>query len=263
MSRRSTPAPGITTSDRFAARQRAYFQHADAAKFHWQTAGPLFAASEADLVRCAEGAGRLLEVGSGEGGNLFHLGPRGDPTVGLDYAASKVVFASRAIPWARFVCADARHLPFRSGAFERVFCRDLLHHLEADATEGAVAEMFRVCRPGGEVVLIEPNGRNPLIGAFALVTQAERGMLRSTPARLTSLVGRLTPRVRAAMAQPLPVARVLLHYRFGLPSLGRVAWMTGALSLLDRFLQRVLPRSLWAYIIVTSQAPPAPAEASR
>jgi len=257
------PGPSVGTADRFAARQRAYFQHADAAKFRWQTTGPFFAATEADLVRRAGGPGRLLEVGSGEGGNLFHLGPRSDGTVGLDYVANKVAFASCALPWARFVCADALHLPFRPGAFDRVFCRDLLHHLEPDATQGAVGELFRVCRPGGRVILIEPNGRNPIIGAFALVTPAERGMLRSTPARLASLAHRLTERATMEMAQPLPVSRVLLHYRFGLPGLGRLRWVMRTLSLLDRILKGLVPRALWAYIIVSAQAPSVAPEGGR
>jgi SAM-dependent methyltransferase len=263
MTRETQPVPRLTTPDRFAARQWAYFQHANAAKFHWQTTTPFFAATEAELVRCASGPGRLLEVGSGEGGNLFHLGPRRDATVGLDYSANKVAFASCAVPWARFVCADALHLPFGPGAFDRVFCRDLLHHLEADATPSAVAELFRVCRSGGEVILIEPNGRNPLMGGFALVTPAERGMLRSTPARLASLARSLAARVTVEMAQPLPLARVLLHCRFGAPRLGRVGWVRCGLSALDSLLRCVLPRSLWAYVIVSAQAPSAPTESSR
>ena len=263
MTRVAEPAPSIRTSDRFAARQWEYFQHADAARFHWQTTAPFFSATEGELVRCAAGPGRLLEVGSGEGGNLFHLGPRSDVTVGLDYVANKVAYASCAIPWARFVCADALHLPFGPGAFDRVFCRDLLHHLKADATPGAVAELFRVCRPGGQVILIEPNGWNPLMGGFALVTPAERGMLRSTPARLASLAHSLTARVTVEMAQPLPLARLLLHCRFGAPRLGRVRWVRRGFSALDSLLRRLVPRSLWAYVIVSAQAPSAVAETRR
>ena len=263
MTHGSAHSPASAEKTCFAARQWAYFQHANAAKFRWQTTTPFFAATEGELVRCAGGPGRLLEVGSGEGGNLFHLGPRRDATVGLDYAANKVAFASRAIPWARFICADASHLPFGTGAFDRVFCRDLLHHLEADATPGAVAELFRVCRPGGQVILIEPNGRNPLMGGFALVTPAERGMLRSTPARLASLACSLAARVTVEMAQPFPLARLLLHCRFGAPRLGRVRWVRRGLSALDSLLLRVLPRSLWAYVIVSAQAPSASVESSR
>ncbi len=238
-----------------ATRQWSYFKDADAAHFHWQTSASAFAATERDLVSRAIGGGRLLEVGCGEGGNLFHFGPREDPTVGLDYSRAKVDFASTAVPWARFVCGDAVRLPFRSGVFDRVFCRDLFHHLRDSEQRDAVGEMARVCRPGGEVVVIEPNGRNPLIGAFALLVPAERGMLRSTPARLAKLLGGAASWVSLDMAQPLPLARVLFHYRIGLPGLGDWRPIARLLSGIDGVLRRLMPRSLWAYITVRGEVP--------
>jgi len=165
VSREPRSIPRHLSSGDFAARQWSYFREVDEAKFRWQTATPVFAASERHLVSVVAGEGRLLEVGCGEGGNLFHLGPRAGLTVGLDYACAKLVFASGAIPWGRFAGADALSLPFRSGAFDRVLIRDVLHHLPRDRQREAVAELFRVCRSGGEVVVIEPNGRNPLMAA--------------------------------------------------------------------------------------------------
>jgi ubiquinone/menaquinone biosynthesis C-methylase UbiE len=170
--------------------------------------------------------------------------------VGLDYSLSKTVFASRALPWARLVCGDAIHLPFRDGAFDRVFCRDVLHHLALGLQRSALEEFFRVCRSGGEVVVIEPNGRNFLIGAFALLIAAERGMLRSTPRALEALIRSVESRVSIEMAQPLPVARILLHYRMGFPRLGRWRSVAGMLRGIDAVLMRLMPPSLWAYIIL-------------
>lgn len=248
--------------DGHAARQRSYFKAADEAKFRWQTTGPLFASSERQLVSVAAGDGSLLEVGCGEGGNLYHLGPGDGLKVGIDYSMAKAVFAAGALPWARLACGDAVQLPFRRGVFERVLCRDLLHHLRGPQQRAAVEEMFRVCRPGGEVVVIEPNGRNPVIGAFALLVPAERGMLRSTPERIAGLVKDRTARVTVEMAQPLPVARALLHYRFGRPALGSrrvVAWLLGAV---DAALKRLVPKGLWAYIVLRA-VPPEPVAAER
>jgi SAM-dependent methyltransferase len=250
VSRGPRSIPRQLSSDDFTARQWAYFREADEAKFRWQTANPVLAASERYLVSVAAGEGRLLEVGCGEGGNLFHLGPRAGLTVGLDYSCTKLTFASRAIPWGRFVGSDALSLPFLGATFDRVFCRDVLHHLSADRQREAVAELFRVCRPGGEVVMIEPNGRNPLIAALALVTPAERGLFRSTPERLAVLIRVAAPALSLEMAQPLPVARAVLHYRYGVPALGRRPWAARALCRLDAMLARLIPRTLWAYTIV-------------
>lgn len=255
MSGMSPKTAGVRARDSHVARQWHYFKDADGAKFLWQTTGPLFAASERDLVSVATGDGSLLEVGCGEGGNLFHLGRGNGLTVGLDYSMSKAVFAAAAIPWARLVCGDAVRLPFRCGAFDRVLCRDLLHHLREPQQFEAVEEMFRVCRPGGEVVVIEPNGRNPLIWAFAAFVPAERGMLRSTPTRVAALVGHLASRFAVQMAEPLPVARALLHYRFGRPDLGHRPTVVRLLGGFHAALNHLLPRCLWAYIVVRGVPP--------
>lgn len=234
----------------FVACQWAYFRDADEAKFRWQTTAPIFAATERQLVSPAMSHGRFLEVGCGEGGNLFHLGPRAGLTVGLDYSHAKLAFASGAIRWGLFVGADAVSLPFRSGTFDRVFCRDVLHHLPGVHQGEAVAELFRVCRLGGEVVVIEANARNPLIAALGLVTPAERGLFRSTPERVATLVRKAGSAISVEMSQPLPVARAVLHYRYGVPALGRWSLVARLLRGLDTMLERLIPRSLWAYATV-------------
>jgi len=249
MSRRPFAVSPTARQDGFAARQWDYFQAADEPKFRWQTTCPMIASTERQLVSVAAGEGRFLEVGCGEGGNLFHLGPRIGMTVGLDYSMAKAAFASGAIPWARFICADAVQLPFRGGVFDRVLCRDVLHHVREAVQDEAVSELFRVCRPGGAVVLIEPNGRNPLIALFALLVPAERGAFRSTPARVAALVRRVGSRIVVDMAQPLPLARALLHYRMGAPGLGHLWGVTRLLGAIDAALRWLMPRPLWAYIV--------------
>ncbi|HYL79629.1 MAG TPA: methyltransferase domain-containing protein, partial [Candidatus Acidoferrum sp.] len=258
MSARQADAGRQAGGGDFLARQWTYFRDVDAEKFRWHTAGPFFAETEQRLISVAAGGGRFLEVGCGEGGNLFHLGPRGDLTVGVDYSLPKLEFAASMGPWARFLCADAVRLPFRDGAFDRVLCRDVLHHLEPGLRRDAVGELYRVCRPGSEVVVIEPNGRNPVMAALAVLVPAERGLLRSNPARLHREIRAVASGVRLHMAQPLPIARALLHYRFGMPTLGRQKIVKRALMALDGILDRVLPRFLWAYIIVRGQVPARP-----
>jgi hypothetical protein len=60
------------------------------------------------------------------------------------------------------------------------------------------------------------------------------------------------------MAAPLPVERVVLHHRFGLPSLGARRSVLRLLDLLEAAGERWLPRSRWSCVIARARrsAPP-------
>src|SRR5437762_8389145 len=208
----------------FAALQRAYWRGADDAHFAWQTGAPYIADEEAALLDgvAVRPGGRLLEIGCGEGANLHHLARRlsGVRFVGVDFTLAKARFAA-VHAGAPAVCADAGALPFADGTFDAVLVRDLLHHLPAHARQGALVEAARVLAPGGRLTLIEPNGRHPLIAALALGVAAERGLFASTVERAAAEVRTAGLSVEAVeRRQPLPLSRVLLHHRLGIPSLG-------------------------------------------
>ena len=244
----------------FLERQRAFFREADGAHFAWQTGNAYFARTEQALIAPlgAPGEGLFLEVGSGEGGNLANLFGRGGtaarPTVGVDLFERKLAFAQAAGVPGTFVCADATALPFKDGSASVVLCRDLLHHLEEP--DRALAELRRVTRPGGQVWVVEPNGRNPLIALLALVRPHERGQLRNSRGRLRALVGRHfgdgggggaaapadLPRAAASSIR----AAALSEARGCLLS----SWTPGSGSG-----ERLWPRALWAYVIVRAPGP--------
>ncbi len=238
---------------RFLERQHRFFAEPDVSHFFWQTRNPYFARTECDLL---EGfplrSGQIvLELGCGEGGNLVNLlaASRARPrvVVGCDLFHRKLVFAKdHAVP-ARFVCGDAVSLPFRDGAFDAILCRDLLHHLEN--REPALEELRRVCHPSGTVWIIEPNGANPLIRLLALVRPHERGQLRNSVDSMRRLLVRYFPRVDIDVRQPLPLHRLLLHYQFGLPCLGRARAFSAIMDVWERGAHAVWPRKSWAYII--------------
>jgi ubiquinone/menaquinone biosynthesis C-methylase UbiE len=191
----------------------------------------------------------VLEVGCGEGGNLRLLSVDRPGTVGVDLSRSKVRWASKTLGAGAFLCSDAVRLPFRDGAFDVVLCRDVLHHVRAK--QDVVAELFRVCHPDGRVIVIEPNGRNPIMWLLGRVVPAERDLLDNSPDRVVGLVRqRDRYQANAVLAQPFPVGRVLFHYRLGFPRLS--SWLSGAVLAIETVLERFIPRDRWAYIVVTA-----------
>ena len=53
--------------------------------------------------------------------------------------------------------ASLLDLPFTGGTFERALCLDVLEHLQFSEQPLALAELFRVLRPGGELLVSVPN----------------------------------------------------------------------------------------------------------
>jgi SAM-dependent methyltransferase len=55
---------------------------------------------------------------------------------------------------ADFILADAEHLPFKDGAFDRVLCTEVLEHIPDD--KAGIRELFRVAKPGSQVAVSVP-----------------------------------------------------------------------------------------------------------
>ncbi len=101
---------------------------------------------------CAPGGGlRILDAGCGTGAAARFLSPYGLVT-GLDLEAYALRLAqSRGN--ARLARGSVARLPFAAGSFELVTCFDVLVMLD-DALEAcALAEMARVLKPGGRLLV--------------------------------------------------------------------------------------------------------------
>ena len=124
---------------------------------------------------------RVLEVSVGTGTNLPLIDRRmeGSGTiVGLDISRGMLDHCERRLRGrvaVELVEGEAGHLPFADGAFDAV-----LHHggiAEFGDRGGAIAEMYRVVKPGGRIVVcdvgVPEDGRVSLVNRLLLLTQLE------------------------------------------------------------------------------------------
>jgi 2-polyprenyl-6-hydroxyphenyl methylase / 3-demethylubiquinone-9 3-methyltransferase len=126
------------------------------------------AASRGELIPPAPpGGGMLLDVACG-GGLLAPVVPDGYRHIGIDLVTSALEQAAE--HGVEPLVADAGALPFADGAFHVVVAGEILEHL--DDLDTAVAELCRVTRPGGWIVI--DTIADTRWAGFALVTVAER-----------------------------------------------------------------------------------------
>jgi SAM-dependent methyltransferase len=115
---------------------------------------------------------QLLEIACGCGGFTTSLALLGGHVVGADFSRSAVKLTQRELAArdrgnlrASVTQADAEKLPFVNGSFDVVFSCETIEHLPDPLS--ALAEMARVCRPGGLLYLTTPNYFN-LMGLYRL-----------------------------------------------------------------------------------------------
>lgn len=139
---------------------------------------------------------KVLEIGLGEGSDSERLIRLGARWSGVDLTAESVSrvrtrLTLRELPYEELRQGSVLDLPFADGSFDIVFSHGVLHHVPE--IKAAQAEIRRVVRPGGELVImmyarwslnylvsIGLIRRAALLAAFPL---AQAGILKSDPAQ--------------------------------------------------------------------------------
>lgn len=96
---------------------------------------------------------RVLDLAAGTGTSTVPFGAAGAFAVPADFSLGMLQQGRRRQPGLPFTAADAMRLPFADGAFDAVSISFGLRNV-VDTT-GALAEMRRVTRPGGRLVVCE------------------------------------------------------------------------------------------------------------
>jgi ubiquinone/menaquinone biosynthesis C-methylase UbiE len=105
---------------------------------------------------------RVLDVGCGPGRLARVFAERVAPTGAVDGIDAATEMINRARRQARkrsaavtFQVAFAQDIPFPDATFDAVGCTLALHHVAQDDQRTAVAEMYRVLKPGGRLLIAE------------------------------------------------------------------------------------------------------------
>jgi SAM-dependent methyltransferase len=135
---------------------------------------------------------RILDCGCGTGANLVMLGAFGRAT-GFDVAFRGLELAQQ-YGLTRLAQASITHMPFDSGTFDLVTAFDVLYSLPEAQEAAGLAEIFRVLKPGGVIVVNVAalrilRGNHSLFGAEVRRSTRRRlrGLLSGAGFRVTRL----------------------------------------------------------------------------
>lgn len=141
-------------------------------------------------------AGRMLDAGGGTGRASAQLRPL---VGGLMISDLSRPMLERARGVGHPVQSRAERLPFPDGSFDRVLVVDALHHFVGRQRE-AIADLLRVLKPGGRMVIEEPDINRFVVKLVALAETL--ALMRShfySPAEIRDMVLGASP----SRAQPV------------------------------------------------------------
>jgi SAM-dependent methyltransferase len=127
--------------------------YADGTYRWWHLSVPSPELLEAITEGWLPSAGYALDVGCGLGAEAAYLSGIGWRVVGVDLSPVAVAAAARLNPGPRYLRANLLRLPLQSSAFDTVLDRGCFHYLQPAERPGYAAELGRVLRPGGKLLL--------------------------------------------------------------------------------------------------------------
>jgi SAM-dependent methyltransferase len=126
--------------------------------------------------------GRGLDVGCGTGVLAARLARAGFEMAGVDPSNGMLDVLRATSPEVEARTASGTDLPFEDGSFDLVLTVAVLHHIaHPEDVRRTLAEMVRVARPGGRVLVWDHNPRNPYWGRLMAKVPQDTGEERLIP----------------------------------------------------------------------------------
>jgi SAM-dependent methyltransferase len=177
---------------------------------------------------------RVLVVGSWLGAEAIAYALCGAEVTAVDLDVEALALSAElAARYGTSICtlaADAAAMPLPSAQFDLVSCSQVLEHLPPDRQPAVVAEMWRLCRPGGLLWIDTPN-------QLAWRDQHDTGLYfvhwlpRPLKTRLARWLGRDVPTREPGFGYE----QVGLHYYLSYFSLLRILRRLGPFEVLSRY----------------------------
>jgi SAM-dependent methyltransferase len=173
-------------------------------------------------------ASDVLDAACGTGRYSAWLADRGHRVVGVDSSPAMLARARDKLPQCEFRDGDLEALPLDADAVDIVVCALALVHLPA--LDRAAAELARVVRPGGRVIVSDVHPFPVLLGWQAQFRTADAGsgFMRLHPHLLSDYCrafGAAGLRVRACFEPLLTPDSAVTAAAERLPEANRAAWI--------------------------------------
>jgi 2-polyprenyl-3-methyl-5-hydroxy-6-metoxy-1,4-benzoquinol methylase len=169
----------------------------------------------------------ILDVGCGTGVLAERLLREGYDVTGADPFAAMLEHMKARDPRLKTVHALGQDLPFADGTFDCTYCVAVMHHIaDPDDIRATLAEMCRVTRPGGYVLIWDHNPRNPYWPLLMKRVPQDTGAERLIP-EAEILAGLIAGGAKPVESRPL-----------GLMPDFTPAILTGSVAGLERFVEQ-------------------------
>jgi ubiquinone/menaquinone biosynthesis C-methylase UbiE len=127
--------------------------------------------------------GRFLDAGCGTGDFIPDLLARGEQVVALDFSADMIQQAKARVggladsSHLQFAVGDVTNLQLEPNSFDAIIAVGLVEYLSD--VKGALAQMYKVLKPGGILIVTVPSIASPFMAYETLVPKIKRVVKRA------------------------------------------------------------------------------------